>query len=369
MSITIIPVSNARTRRDFLHLPQSVYANDPAWVQPLAAVMKRMIDPSRNGYLKKGPHRLFVAYRDGRPAGRIMAGIDGVMNLRKGRRDGWFALFEAEDDTGIARGLIDAARDFLAAEGCDRMRGPVSPTGSEDFRGLLVQGHGSPPVLMDSYNPPYYAGLLEGCGLAKDYDWLAYRYFPRMPKNPRAVQYAQARYGFRLDRLDLSRLEREIGDIKQIIDRSMPEWPDAVPPTLEEVRNMARDLKSYADPDLIYIARADGEPIGFSVVVPDLNQALIHLRGRLFPTGWIRFLLWRRRIDALRFFALFVVPEWRGKGVTAAIFVRTFEVGSAKGYKWLEGSTIREENLPMRRDAERAGGELYKVYRIFACAL
>jgi len=369
MSITVLPVATPRTRRDFLHLPWRVYAGDPNWVPPLLGQMKKTMDAERNGYLRKGPHRMFAAYRDGRPAARIMAGVDERTNREKGLRNGWFALFEAAADFEAAAAVLDAARDFLAGVGCDLMRGPVSPTGGDDYRGLLVLGFDSPPVLMDSYNPAYYLDFFTRWGLAKSNDYLAYRLFPRMPKNPEAVEYAQKRYGFRLDCLDPRRLDREVRDIHAILQQAMPEWPDQIPPNLAEVEEEARILKAYADPDLIYIARAGDEPVGFCITMPDLNQVLIHLNGRLLPFGWLKYLYWRRRIEVLRFFVLFVVPEWRKKGVTAAMYVKLFRAAGGKGMKWGEGSTVREENLPMRRDAEGAGGEHYKTYRIYSRAI
>ncbi|MGE5529159.1 MAG: N-acetyltransferase [Patescibacteria group bacterium] len=367
MGITIVPVDTARARGDFLRVPWLVYRGNRCWVPPLISEMRRIIDARRNGYLRKGPFRLFVAYRGGRPVGRIMAGADEVTNGLKGKKEGWFSLFETVDDYEAARALLDAAGSYLAALGFDRMRGPVSPTGGDDFRGLLIDAFTSPPVLMDSYNPPYYREFLERYGLAKHEDLYAYYFYRRPPKNPHAVEYAQSRYGFTLHPLDLRRLERDIRDIKTVLDRAMPaDWGDMVPPTLDEVREMAMSLKAFADPDLVIIARAGTEPVGFNVTLPDLNQVLIHLRGRLWPLGWLKFLYWRRRIDALRFFVLFVVPEWRKRGVSAAIFHRTFEEARRKGITWGEGSSIGETNLPMRRDVERAGGQHYKTYRIYA---
>jgi len=366
MSISIRIVSTNRERHDFIRLPWRIYAGDPNWVPPLLSKMRNTIDAKTNGYLRKGPHRLFIAYKDGQPAGRIMAGVDERMHEAKHSKDGWFALFESLDDFEVARGLLEAAYAFLHEAGCDKMRGPLSPTGDDNYRGLLYEGFDSPPVLMDSYNPKYYDDLITRFGLAKNNDYFAYRVTYRMPKNPEAAAYAQKRYGFRLDKLDKKHLGREVKDIKTILDRAMPEWPDQMPPSEQDLAGVARDLKAYADPDLIYIARAGSEPIGFSLTMPDLNQALIHLNGRLIPLGWLKFLYWRRRIVALRFFVLFVVPQWRQKGVTAAIYVKTFEEAAKKGMQWGEGSSIREENAAMRRDAERAGGVHYKTYRIYS---
>ena len=366
MGVTIEAVGTRRAEEDFLRLPWRIYGNDPNWVPPLFLEMRRILDPRRNAHLRKGPHRLFLARRDGLPAGRLMAGVDERTNTAKGVRYGWFSLFETVEDHEVAKALLDVAAEYLRGLGMERMQGPVSPTGGDDYRGVLVEGFERPPVLMNSYNPPYYPEFLERAGLAKYIDLYAYYFPPRPPKDPRAVEYAQRRFGFRVDPLDLRHLRREVRAIKAVLDRAVPaEWPDMIPPTEEEVWEMAGVLKAHADPDLVFIARAGGEPIGFNVTLPDLNQALIHLDGRLFPLGWLKFLYWKRRIDAIRFFVLFVVPEWRHRGVSAAIFHRTFAEATRKGYKWGEGSTIGEENLPMRRDVERAGGVHYKTYRLY----
>lgn len=363
----IVVVESDRATRDFLHLPWRIYEGNACWVPPLLAEMKRILDPRSNGFLRKGPFRFFTAYRDGRPVGRIAAGVDTVINTLKGRNVGWFSLFECGENYEAAAALLEAAAGYLSELGADSMHGPVSPTGGDDFRGLLINAFDKPPVLMNSYNPPYYPDYLERFGLAKELDLYAYYFTCRPPKNPRAVEYALTRYGYRLDRLDLRRLDREVRDIKCILDRAMPaDWPDLVPPSEEEVWEMVRALKAHADPDLIFIARDGAEPIGFNVAMPDLNKALIHIRdGRLLPLGWLKLLYWRRRIDGVRIFVLFVVPEWRKRGVSAAIFLRLFEAASRKGIKWGEGSTIGEENLPMRHDVERAGGLHYKTYRVY----
>ncbi len=362
----IVITASDRGTRDFIELPWRLYEGNGCWVPPLMAEMKRTLDPKHNGFLRKGPCRFFTAYRDGKPVGRVMAGMNEVFNKKKGLRDGWFSLFECAEDFEAAGAMLTAAAGYLSGLGADRMHGPVSPTGGDDYRGLLLNAYDQPPVLMNTYNHAYYPELLERSGLAKEQDLYAYYFTCRPPRNPKAVDYALARYGFRLDPLNLRRLDREVREIKHVLDRAMPaEWPDLIPPSEEEVQEMARALKAHADPELIYIARAGDEPIGFNVTMPDLNQALKHINGRLLPLGWLRFAYWKRKIDGVRFFVLFVVPAWRMKGVTAAIFLRTFEVAKRKGYHWGEGSTIGETNLPMRHDVERAGGKHYKTYRLY----
>lgn len=220
---------------------------------------------------------------------------------------------------------------------------------------------------MNSYNPPYYPEFFERYGFTKHIDLFAYYFDNHVPRTPEAVAYAMERYGFTVEPINFNRLEEELADIKRVLDEAMPaEWPDMIPPDTDALREIAKTLRPLADPEFILIARHNGRPIGFNITLPDYNQVLIHLRnGRLFPFGWLKFLYWKRKIDGLRFFVLFVVPDFRRKGVSAAIFLRTFEAVKKSRYRWVEGSTIGEENDRMRRDVERAGGKHYRTYRIY----
>jgi hypothetical protein len=161
-------------------------------------------------------------------------------------------------------------------------------------------------------------------------------------------------------------LDREINDIKHVLDLAVPdEWPDLMPPSLEEVQEMAKKLLTYADPDLVAIARSGDEAIGFGLALPDYNQVLIHLNGRLTPLAMLKYLWYKRRITSARFFVMFVVPAFRSKGASYAIYYTVFKNGTEKGYTHGEGSTIGETNLRMRADIEGFGGKKYKTYRIF----
>ncbi len=156
-------------------------------------------------------------------------------------------------------------------------------------------------------------------------------------------------------------------DIKEIIIKAMPkEWDDFIPPTDDELNLIAKQIVPFADSDLIYIARTlDGKPIGFNISLPDYNQVLKKLNGKLFPFGIFKFLYLKKKIDKMRFFVLFVVPEYRKKGVPSAIYLQSYRKALDKGYKFGEGSTIWEYNDEMIRDIEKFGGERYKTYRIY----
>ncbi|MBE3072641.1 MAG: hypothetical protein IMZ67_06665, partial [Acidobacteria bacterium] len=264
------------------------------------------------------------------------------------------------------------AEHWLRGLGITTIKGPVSPEGphGDNCKGLLVDAFDRPPVLMTSYNPPYYRALLEGCGYAKDFDVFAYfldkdRLFARDPG--KIIEFAQRRYRFRIDTVDLSRFDEETAALKHVLDAAVPaEWPDMMAPSLEEVRAMARRMLPIADPELIVIARSGDEPVGFGIALPDLNQVLIRLNGRMTPLALARYAYYRRRITWARIFVMFVVPAFRKKGVAHAMYYHIFVHGVRKGYTHGEGSTIGEENAVMRADIEGFGGQHYKTYRIFS---
>jgi len=299
-----------------------------------------------------------------------MTAVDKELNHARGHSWGYFSLFECINDVETARALLTIAEDWLKNHDCLISRGPVSPSNGDDYRGLLIEGFGSPPVLMNSYNPDYYTSLLMECGYQGDgNDRLAYYFDTSTATQERlapVIEYAKKRYKFRVDRANLKNLEKEFIDLKNIIDLSMPEWPDMVPPTMDELRLMAKKIVPIADPDFILIARShQNEPIGFLLGLPDYNQVLKYLNGTMFPLGWLKFLWLKRKIKGVRIFVLFVVPEYQGKGVSHALFLEVFNSCNRKGYTWAEGSTIVEQNGPMNRDAVKAGGKLYKRYRTY----
>ncbi|MCL4516248.1 MAG: N-acetyltransferase [Firmicutes bacterium] len=370
-NVTVKPAVTGRDRREFIRVPWLIYRGDPFWVPPLLQDMRDTLNIKKNPLLKLGPHAFFLAYRDGKIAGRIGVGIDEKLNAAKKRKEGYFTLFESVADYAVARALFDAGLNWLREKGMASVTGPASPTNGDDYRGLLISGFGSPPVLMDSYNPKYYVDFLDRYGFEKSFDRFAYWFDLRPPVPERmilGVNYAMQRYQFTVDPIDLKKLDSEMVGIKEIIDRTMPEdWPDMIPPSLEEIRAEAQRLLQVAEPDLIQIARTlDGKPIGFSIALPDYNQVLARLNGRLFPFGIFKLLWLKRTITGARSFIMFVVPEFQKKGVSGAIYLKTFQAARKMGYVYGEGSTIGEFNLRMRRDAEGASGQHYKTYRVYA---
>lgn len=370
MSVFIRTVTTKNDKKRFIELPWNLYRDDPYWVPPLRREMWETIDPLYNPLFNCGPHCLFVAEREGQVVGRIMTAIDHKLNQTRNHQWGYFSLFETVNDTEVAALLLGTAEEWLRMHGAAISRGPVSPSNGDDYRGLLIEGFDSPPVLMNSYNPAYYASLIAECGYAGDgNDRLAYyfdTYSATQHRLAPVIEYAKERYKFRVDKANLKNIEKEFADLKTIIDLSMPEWPDMTPPTIDELRLMGKKIVPVADADFILIARNYlDEPIGFLLGLPDYNQVLPYLNGNLFPFGWLKLLLFKKRINGLRIFVLFVIPKYQGKGVSHGLFLEVFKNCLKKGYTWAEGSTIVEQNTAMNRDAVAAGGKLYKRYRTY----
>lgn len=368
--IEVREVSKKSDLKKFINLSWEIYKDDPNWVAPLKNDLLNTVIGKDNPLFMNGPHTFFMAYKDGRAKGRICTGINEDLNSKKDMKDGYICLFESVNDRDVAFSLFDAVSKWLKERGINCIKGPFSPTNGDDYRGLLVKGFDGPPVLMNSYNPEYYVKFFEDYGFIKHLDLLAYFYELNddynLERYIRPTEFAMKRYNFHVDRVDLKNIEKELMDVKKILDIAMPEdWEDLTPPGMDEIKAEAKKIVALADPDLIYIARSGDRPIGFSIALPDYNQILKKMNGRLLPFGFLKFLWYKKKVTGARIFILFVIPEFRKKGVSGTIFYKSLVAAKRKGYKYGEGSTIGETNYPMIRDAEGVGGTHYRTYRLY----
>ncbi len=371
--IEIKVVQNKQDRRLFVELPWIIYSDDPNWVPPLLTDMHDTLNQDKNALLRLGPNRFFLAVEKGRVVGRLGVGIDNRLNREKNQKLSYITLFESIEDYTVAKALFDTGLKWLKEQGAEIVTGPQSPSNGDDYRGLLIDGFKSPPVLLNSYNPPYYEAFLERYGFSKQFDRFAY-YFDFSDGPPerlaRGVAIAEKRYGFTARSIDFKRMDREIRIIKEVVEESMPDWPDMIPPGDAELYAEAAKLKQLARPELvIFIESKDGKCLGFAVTLPDYNEILKRLNGRLLPLGIFRYLYYRRKISGVRMFALFVTPGGRRRGVSAALYYYSMLNALKLGYTRGEGSTIHEFNARMNIDARKAGGRLYKTYRVYQLLL
>ncbi|MCL6589416.1 MAG: GNAT family N-acetyltransferase [Firmicutes bacterium] len=369
--IEIKPVITKKDQRKFIRLQWRLYQNDPNWVPPLILDMKNVFNPKKNALLTLGPYQYFLAYRDGQPVGRIGVGIDQHLNRVKGYKSSYLTLFESVNDYSVAKALFDHGLDWAKKNGAEFITGPQSPTNGDDYRGLLIKGFDSPPVLMSSYNPPYYQDFFEKYGFAKQFDRNAYYLdvanSPIPDKISKGVEYAKNRYEFRVAPIDMKHFKEQVEAIVQVSTAAWPEdWPDMVPPSPEEVRAEVSKLRPFIKPELVFLAwDKNNRPIGYGVTFPDYNQVIKKMNGRLFPLGWLIFLLGQKKITATRSFILFTIPEYQNKGVSSAIYLEGYITARKLGYKWADFSSIHDFNTKMNQDAVGAGGELYKIFRIY----
>ncbi len=370
MALEIREVRTKKEKKDFIMFPFELYKNDPLWVPPLISEMKRIVEGPGSLLFQSGPHTFFNVYRDGKIVGRIAVGIDEKMNKLRNKNEGYITLFECIKDKEVAFKLLSTAEGWLKNRNITKITGPVSPTNGDDYRGMLVENFEDPPVIYTTYNPPYYLDFFKEYGFESEHIFVAFSYdLKRLPLDDsiKVIEYAKKKYNFYTRKADYSKIPSEAKILQKILERSLTplEYDYLIPPTEEEMLAIAKDLVKFIPSEFVQIAFSGETPIGFAVAMPDYNQILKKLNGRLFPLGWLKFLWYKNKINRARVFLLFVVPEFQSKGVPAALFIELLKYARAKGYVFAEGSTININNTKMCKEAEGVGGVLYKKFIIF----
>ncbi|MEW6207140.1 MAG: N-acetyltransferase [Acidobacteriota bacterium] len=373
--IEIRPVKSSRERREFLDLPYRLYRDDPHWVPPLRMAQKDMLDTRRHPFYLTADVEMFIARRQRRAVGRIMAIINHAHNSFHNERAGFFGFFESENDREVASDLIQTAKMWAKERGAAVMRGPFNPSPNYEC-GLLVEGFDSPPVVMMTYNPPYYIDLLEQSGLRKAVDMYAYRISPGsfiLSDKLKSVA-DRLRESISVRTVDMKNIRREADIIRSIYNNAWSDNWGFVPMIEEEFAHLTRDLKQIVDPRIVYIAEkktdsGEAEPVGFFLAVPDINLALKKIDGRLFPLGLIKLLWHSRRIPSFRIIIMGVIKEHQSLGVASLFYERIYRDVTKCGYEDAEMSWVLENNVTMNRAARLIGGRRYKTYRIYEMEL
>ncbi len=365
----------AETKQDldkFIMFPFKLYQDSPYWVPPLIRERKVFVDRKKNPFFKHAEAEFFLVERGGEVVGTIAGIINHEHNRVHEDRVGFWGMFETIDDDSVAEKLFTAARDWVKGQGMDTIRGPMNMSVNDEC-GLLIDGFDSAPVVMMTYNPRYYEGLVDRYGFEKTMDLYAYaidftqyvegKAFPE--KLVRVAEKARTRAGVTIRKGNLKDFDAEIERAGVVYNTAWAKNWGAVPMTRDEFYHMAKGLKPFLDPDLIYFVEKDGKPVGLSLTLPDLNQPLLHMSGRLFPFGWAKMLYYVRRITAMRVFIMGVLPEYRSLGLDSALYTETARAAIAKGITLCEMSWILESNTMMRRIIESLGGSIYKTYRLY----
>ncbi|MCR4439049.1 MAG: N-acetyltransferase [bacterium] len=366
-SLVVRPV---RTRRDlnrFVKLPWQIYRGNPSWVPPLIADVKKMLDREKNPFFQHSQAEYYLAERDGQTVGRIAAIVNDNHNQFHHEKTGFFGFFECVNDQQVADALFGAAASWLRGKGMEVMRGPMNPS-SNDTIGLLLDAYDLPPVIMMTYNPPYYVDLVNRYGMTKAMDVYAYWMDASQPLPEKLItvtEKVQKKEGLTFRSIDMKDFWAEVDRIHQIYNKAWSYNWGFVPMTTEEFHHLAKDLKTVVDPDLAFIAEMHGQPVGFCLTLPDFNQALHKINGRLFPFGLFKLLYYAKKIDRARVITMGVIREYQKRGIDGLFYLETYRRAVAKGYKGGEFSWVLENNVMMRRTAEMMGGRIYKTYRIY----
>lgn len=354
----------------FLKVSYEIYRNDPHWVAPLLADLRKVFTDA-NPLFEHCEMQLWVAIRDGKDVGRIAAILDDRAPKTKGQATGFFGFFECIKDSLVAGRLFDAARKWCLALGAKVILGPMNPT-SNDECGLLVHGFDSPPVFMMTYNPPYYVNLIEEAGFMKAKDLLAYLIslddipMDRLGRIGAKVRQRNPSIAFRPIRKKT--LQRDLGKVKEVYNRAWEDNWGFVAMTDAEVDFMAERLKPLLMEGLVWLAEEGETPVGFLLATPDYNIPLKPLNGRLLTSnllGFLPYYLGLKHPHRTRVLTLGVIDGYRGRGLETAMLIEGLRVGFEAGVRESEASWILEDNRGMRRVLEAIGGVAYKTYRLY----
>jgi GNAT superfamily N-acetyltransferase len=376
-SVTIRPVRGRRQLRRFVKVPFHLHRDQPQWVPPLVFERMQFLDQRRNPYFEHAEVELFIAERDGEPAGRISAQVDHRWDKFQGGSDAIFGFFESAEDPEVARALLDAAGEWAAARGRDRILGPMDFTTNDEI-GILIEGFEKRPMILEPWHPPFYRELIEAEGFEKTIDVLMWELnFGDLKEGERFDPsiHAAAEKALKDEGILIRNMRKRdmAAEVRRFTDVYNEAWGDNwgfVPITDAEVDFQAKNLKQVIDESWTFMAEKDGEVVGAALTLPDINQVMAKLNGRLLPLGWLRFLRGRREIDRLRVFALGVKHDYRHTGVAAGLYLKHLEAAMEPGaIQGGEMGWILETNEPMNRAMEGMGGKVVKRYRLYERAL
>lgn len=369
-SVRVLPVQGRRSLRGFIDLPWTVYTDDPTWVPPLLIERREHLS-QRNPYFAHAQCRFWLAYRNGKPVGRISAQIDQLHIDRYRDATGFFGMLEAEDDAETFHALLGAAEAWLQGQGMRRIRGPFNLSINQEC-GLLVEGFQTPPMIMMGHARPYYAVRIEEAGYRKAKDLLAYR-VPSQFKTPDVMRAALAKAAGRV-RVRPMRRSCFGEDLKILRDIFEDAWSDNwgfIPFTEAEFAHLGRTLRMLVDEDFVQIAEVEGSPAAMIVVFPNVNEAVHDLNGRLFPFGWLK-LLWRLKVgfpSTARVPLMGVRKRYQRTLLGGALAFLVIDAVRApvtkRGVQEVDLSWILEDNMGMRNIFETIGGIPCKRYRIY----
>lgn len=368
MPVDVRPVRGFGELRTFVALPFGLHAGTP-WIPPLKLERYLFLNRKLNAFFKHGEAEYFLARSGGRVVGRITAQVDHAFNEFHDSRWGMFGFLEFEEDSETLGALLDTATGWLRARGCDRMVGPMDFQ-MNDESGVLIEGFDREPMIKQPWHPPYYRQRCEAAGLTKAMDLLMWErsvFDPDAlsPRIKRFAERARARYGVSIRPMSRRHLRRELDDFAEVYNSAWSTNWGFVPYSKDDLDAYALDLQLVYSKDWFMVAEVNGETAAIVITVPDVNQVLKKMRGRLLPLGWWYYLNKSRIIDRVRVGFLGVKPEYEHTGVAAALYEAQYEAGERTRQKGGEMGWILETNHSMNRAMEELGGRIVKRFRVY----
>jgi GNAT superfamily N-acetyltransferase len=368
LKVVTVNASSGQELFKFIKYPLSLYSQSPYYVPHLLLERKNLFNPRKNPFFKHAEVEYYLALSDnGEVLGRISAQVDWNYVRFQEEKSGFFGFFDCVDNAEVAGALFEKVCDFHRKKGMESVLGPMN-FNTNDELGLLVNGFDTSPYFMMPYNYSYYRRLIEICGYDKAKDLYAYHVKTdgTVPEFiTRISARVKKRYGIYLRRFNLKNFDSDLQLVNKIYNSAWEKNWGFVPRTDEDIEYIAADLKQIVDPSLAFFAYVGDQPAGFFLALPDYNLIFKKMKGRLFPFGFLKILLGRRKINRMRVLVMGVVEEHRKSGIEAAMLEEIYRVGPLNGYFEGEISWILEDNVAMNRIISRLVSEPYKTYRIY----
>ena len=365
-----IRVEAVKTRKDFkryVNFPRQVYKGDPNWVQPLNMDIKQKLDIKKNPFFEHAERELFLAFRDGRIVGRVLGIVDDNHNNFHNEKIVFFGQYESFNEPDVTKTLLDAVAAWGRARGMTVLRGPVNLSLNDECA-MLLEGFDTPPVVMMPYNPAYYNDLMAGYGLAKAKDLYAF-FMNTDHKTAQNIQdvvdKVQKETTITVRNFNLKKWKEEAEVVKTIYNNAWERNWGFVPWTAHEMDHMVKSLRPLADTRLIVIAEDKGKPIGFGFGLPNYNEVLAKMNGRMTPLSFLKFLYYKKRIKGVRVLVFGILKEYRNTGVSYLLYSKLNQSGLDGGYQWGETSWQLEDNDAVNKFVASVSGRVYKKYRIY----
>lgn len=367
------PVETRADRRAFLYLPKELYRDDPYWIPPLWDVKKELVGFKRHPFWEHNESQAFLVARGQQVVGRVLALVNHAHNQRYQEQRGFFGFFECTDDEAAAKRLFDNARQWLRDRGMTAVRGPTNPSLNYEI-GTLVDGFDSPPTFMITYNPPYHDALIKAAGLTPTQEVYSYNCGIEMldsldPKLQFILDEVKKRFAVHTRPIDRKRFQEDVRTFLDIYNRSLENTWGYVPMSAAEVDHQAKGLKHLLVPGLTSIAEIDGDPVGAGFGLLDYNPLIKKIGGHLFPFGWLRLFLERKKLQRVRLISANVVPKYQKWGLGLVTLERIVPDAIGMGIREGEFSWVLESNTLSRKSIERGGGQMTKQHRLYDGAI